>query len=142
MKLYIQRIHPAAKLPAYAYEGDAGMDLFSVEDMTIAPGEKVLVATGLKLAVPPGHGGFVWDKSGIATKHHIKTMAGVVDSNYRGELKVALTNLGAESYEVKSGEKLAQLVIKPVATPEIEEVEEIEANDVRGEKGFGSSGMV
>jgi dUTP pyrophosphatase len=142
MKLQIQRIHPDAKLPSYAYEGDAGMDLYSVEDTTITPGEKVLVATGLKLAVPAGHGGFVWDKSGIATKYHIKTMAGVVDSNYRGELKVALTNLGAEPYDVKRGEKVAQLVIKPVATPEIEEVDEIEANDVRGEKGFGSSGMV
>ena len=142
MKLQIQRIHPDAKLPSYAYEGDAGMDLYSVEDTTIAPGEKVLVATGLKLAVPSGYGGFVWDKSGIATKHHIKTMAGVLDSNYRGELKVALTNLGAEPYDVKIGEKVAQLVIKPVATPEIEEVDEIEANDVRGEKGFGSSGMV
>lgn len=142
MKLQIQRIHPDAKLPTYAYEGDAGMDLFSVEDTIIAPGEKALVATGLKLAVPAGYGGFIWDKSGIATKHHMKTMAGVVDSNYRGELKVALTNLGMQPYEVKTGEKVAQIVIKPIATPEIEEVEEIGVNDVRGEKGFGSSGMV
>lgn len=142
MKLQVQRIHPDAKIPAYAYEGDAGMDLFSVEDTRIAPGEKALVATGLKVAIPAGHGGFIWDKSGIATKHHMKTIAGVVDSNYRGELKVALTNLGTQPYEVKSGEKVAQLVIKPIAIPEIEEVEEIEANDIRGEKGFGSSGMV
>lgn len=141
IRLAVQRIHPSAKLPAYAYEGDAGMDLFSVEDVTLAPGDKVLVGTGLKLAIPAGHGGFVWDKSGIATKHHIKTMAGVVDSNYRGELKVVLTNLGKEPYEVRVGEKIAQLVIKPVAAPLIEEVEKIEENEVRGEKGFGSSGV-
>jgi len=142
MKLQIQRIHPDAKLPSYAYEGDAGMDLFSVEDIAVAPGEKVLVATGLKLAVPAGYAGFVWDKSGLAAKHHMKTMAGVLDSNYRGELKVVITNLGSQPYEVRSGEKVAQLVIAPIATPDVEEVDEIEANDIRGEKGFGSSGMV
>ena len=103
MKIYFQKLNPSAKLPAYAYEGDDGMDLFSCEDLEIAPHSKALISTGLRVAVPKGHGGFVWDKSGIAVKNHIKTMAGVIDSNYRGELKVALTNLGSESYKIKKG---------------------------------------
>jgi len=142
MEIYFQKLDPSAKLPAYAYEGDAGMDLFSFEDTQIMPGEKALVSTGLKIAIPKKHAGFVWDKSGIATKNHIKTMAGVIDSNYRGELKVALTNLGKEIYKIKKGEKIAQLVIKPVASPRVEEVQELPHDKNRGEDGFGSSGLV
>ena len=140
MKLIIQKIDPSAKLPAYAYEGDAGMDLFSIEDKKVAPGEKVAVRTGLRFAIPKGHAGFVWDKSGVALKHHIKIMAGVIDSNYRGELLVVLTNLGKESYKIDRGAKIAQLVIKPIASPEIEEGE-IDDETERGEGGFGSSGV-
>ena len=142
MKIYFQKIDPSAKLPSYAYEGDAGMDLFSCEDLEIAPHSKALISTGLKVAVPKGHGGFVWDKSGIAVKNHIKTMAGVIDSNYRGELKVALTNLGSESYKIKKGEKIAQFIIKPVVNPEVVEIEVLPENETRGEKGFGSSGFI
>lgn len=142
MKIYFQKIDPSAKLPSYAYEGDAGMDLFSCEDLEIAPHSKALISTGLKVAVPKGHGGFVWDKSGIAVKNHIKTMAGVIDSNYRGELKVALTNLGSESYKIKKGEKIAQFIIKPVVNPEVVEIEVLPENETRGEKGFGSSGLI
>lgn len=142
MKIFIQKINPSAKIPSYAYEGDAGMDLFSCEDNQIKPGEKGIISTGLKIAVPEGHAGFVWDKSGVATKNHIKTMAGVLDSNYRGELKVVLTNLGSETYTIEKGQKIAQLVIKPVVSPEIIEVDEMDDDTARGEKGFGSSGIV
>lgn len=142
MKIYFQKIYPLAKLPSYAYEGDAGMDLFSFEDINIASHSKALISTGLKVAIPRGYAGFVWDKSGIATKNHVKTMAGVIDSNYRGELKVALTNLGEEVYKIKKGEKIAQLIIKPVVSPEIEEVYELPNDDIRGDRGFGSSGLV
>lgn len=140
MKLLVQKTEPSAVLPSYAYDGDAGMDLFSLEDTAIPPGEKVSVRTGLKFAIPRGFAGFVWDKSGIATKHHLKTMAGVIDSNYRGELLVVLTNLGKNYYLAEKGSKVAQLVIKPVSSAEIEEGE---VNDIteRGEKGFGSSGV-
>lgn len=141
MKISVQKIDPSAKLPAYAYEGDAGMDLFSFENKILHPGDKIVVSTGIKIAIPAGFGGFVWDKSGIATKHHIKTMGGVIDSNYRGELKIALTNLGKESYNIKKGEKIAQLVIKPVAEAQIEETKEFNETE-RGEEGFGSSGLV
>jgi len=142
MKIYFQKIDPSAKLPSYAYEGDAGMDLFSCHDVEIKPDTREIIATGLKVAVPNGHAGFVWDKSGISIKNHVTTLAGVIDSNYRGELHVALTNLGRKIYKVKKGEKIAQLVIKPVLRAEIVEVEKIEENEVRGERGFGSSGLV
>lgn len=141
MKIYFQKLDPSAKLPSYAYRGDAGMDLFSFEDLEIVPGDKALVSTGLKIAVPAHHAGFVWDKSGIATKNHIKTMAGVIDSNYRGELKIALTNLGSEPYVIRKGEKIAQLIIKPVVAPEVIQVDELPRADERGDKGFGSSGL-
>ena len=139
MKLKVQKLDPSAKLPSYAYEGDAGMDLFSLEDVQISAGEKVAIRTGLRFAIPRGYAGFVWDKSGLAVKHHLKTMAGVLDSNYRGELLVVLTNLGKETYDVDKGSKIAQLVIKPVASPGIEEGEIVDETD-RGEGGFGSSG--
>ena len=116
------------------------MDLFSLEDAQILAGENIAIRTGLKFAIPRGYAGFVWDKSGLAVKHHLKTMAGVIDSNYRGELLVVLTNLGRETYKVEKGSKIAQLIIKPVANPEIEEGEIRDETD-RGEGGFGSSGV-
>jgi dUTP pyrophosphatase len=141
MKLRIQKILPEAKIPASPYRGDAGMDIFSVEEVSIAPGEKAAIKTGLKLAIPEGYAGFVWDKSGLAVKHHIKTMAGVIDSNYRGELMIVLTNLGKEPYLVEKGSKIAQLIAAPIAVPEVVE-EEINDETERGEGGFGSSGTV
>lgn len=140
MKLFVQKIHPDAVLPAYAYADDAGMDLFACEECIVEPSHKALVATGLKLAIPSGYAGFIWDKSGIAAKHHMKTMAGVIDASYRGELKVVITNLGQEVYQVKKGEKIAQLVIKPVAHPDVVEVTTVD-DTKRGEGGFGSTGM-
>lgn len=140
MKVLIQKLDPSAVVPSYAYDGDAGMDLFSFEDKLIDPGERVSIRTGLKFAIPKGYAGFVWDKSGLALKHHLKTMAGVLDSNYRGELLVVLTNLGKSEYKVEKGSKIAQLVVKPIACAEIEECE-INDETERGEGGFGSSGV-
>ncbi|MCH8987074.1 dUTP diphosphatase [Patescibacteria group bacterium] len=139
MKLQIQKLDKEAKLPSYAYKGDAGMDIYSIEEIDLAPGEKAAVRTGLRLAIPEGYAGFVWDKSGLAAKHHIKTMAGVVDSNYRGELQIVLTNLGKENYHIEKGSKIAQLIISSVASFEIEETEIADETE-RGEGGFGSSG--
>ena len=115
------------------------MDIYSIEEIDLAPGEKAAVRTGLRLAIPEGYAGFVWDKSGLAAKHHIKTMAGVVDSNYRGELQIVLTNLGKENYHIEKGSKIAQLIISSVASFEIEETEIADETE-RGEGGFGSSG--
>lgn len=140
MKLYIQRLSEDAKLPMSSYKGDAGMDIFAAEELDIAQGEKAAIKTGLKLAIPEGYAGFVWDKSGLAIKNHLKTMAGVIDSNYRGEFMVVLTNLGKETYHVEKGSKIAQLIVAPVATPEVEEGDIADETE-RGEGGFGSSGI-
>ncbi|OGZ58647.1 MAG: hypothetical protein A3B96_03745 [Candidatus Spechtbacteria bacterium RIFCSPHIGHO2_02_FULL_43_15b] len=140
MKISIEKMDSYAKIPSYAYDGDAGMDLFSLEEVSIPAGEKAVLKTGLKFKIPKGYAGFVWDKSGLAVKHHLKTMAGVIDSNYRGELMVVLTNLGKEEYRAERGSKIAQLVIKPIETAEIEEGIVDDETD-RGGKGFGSSGV-
>lgn len=139
MKIQIQKINPEAKLPSFAYEGDAGMDIFACEDRQIAPMERVAIGTGLRIAVPEGYAGFIWDKSGLALNHGLHTLAGVLDSGYRGELKVVLLNLGQEMYQIKKGQKIAQLIIKKVERPEIVEgeLDKTERND----GGFGSSGL-
>jgi dUTP pyrophosphatase len=140
MKIYIQKIEPDAKLPNLAYVGDAGIDLFSVEDIEIPAMENRAVRTGIKIAIPEGYAGFVWDKSGLALNKQLKTMAGVIDSGYRGEVKVVLFNLGKENYKVEKGSKIAQLVIMPIINYELEEVKKLDETE-RGSKGFGSSGL-
>ena len=140
-KVLVEKLDQDAKLPTRAYEGDAGFDLYACEECEIPSFEKMIIRTGLRFAIPEGYAGFIWDKSGLAAKHSLKTMAGVLDSNYRGELKVVLANLGKEPYKVEKGQKIAQLVIKKVEAPEIIEAK-IEDETERGEGGFGSSGLV
>ena len=135
----MQKIDPEAKLPQFAYDGDAGMDLFSREDFRIEPSDRAAIGTGLKIAIPKGYAGFVWDKSGLAIDHSLTTLAGVIDSGYRGELKVVLMNLGKTAYNVKKHQKIAQLIIKKVERPNI--TEDILDDTQRSEKGFGSSGL-
>ena len=135
-----ERLTPLAKMPTRAYPQDAGLDLYAAEEMMIMPGSQSTIGTGLRIAVPEGYAGFVWDKSGLAAKSRLKTMGGVLDSNYRGELKVILANLGHAPYQVRTGEKIAQLVVKPVALfPVVEE--KIEDETERGGGGFGSTGL-
>jgi dUTP pyrophosphatase len=138
VKIRVQKIDPLAKLPSFAYDGDAGMDLFSCEECILTPGEIKAIGTGLKIAVPKGYAGFICDKSGLAMKG-LTTLAGVLDSGYRGELKIVIANLGKEAYQMKKYQKIAQLIIKRVEHPEI--AEEILEDTTRGEKGFGSSGL-
>ncbi|NTV81155.1 MAG: dUTP diphosphatase, partial [Candidatus Aminicenantes bacterium] len=109
-----KRIHPASKLPVYGHPGDAGLDLFSVADHDIAPGEVFAVPTGLQVAVPAGHVGLVWDKSGLSLKG-VHRLAGVVDAGYRGEVQVVMINLGDAPFAVKKGLKIAQMLVQPVA---------------------------
>ena len=135
----VQKISPEAKLPSFAYEGDAGMDLFSCQDCKIEPLGKETISTGLKIAVPAGFAGFISDKSGLALNYSLTTLAGILDSGYRGEVMVILMNLGKEPYEVKKGQKIAQLVIKKIEKPEI--IEDNLDETERGDKGFGSSGL-
>jgi dUTP pyrophosphatase len=128
-------------LPAYATEGAAGMDVVSAEDVTIAPGERHAVATGLALAIPQGYEIQVRPRSGLALKHGITVpnTPGTIDSDYRGELKVILINLGTEPFVIQRGDRVAQLVLAPVVQAAWEEVAELDATE-RGEGGFGSTG--
>lgn len=141
MKILIKKLHPDAKLPAFALPGDAGMDLFSIIDATLAPSEKISCPTGVAIKIPEGYVGLVWDKSGLAHKSGITNIGGVYDSNYAGEYIIGLVNLGKESYEIKKGQKIAQLLVQKIETPEVELIEKM-PETVRGEKRFGSTGLV
>ena len=137
----MKRLHGAATLPSRAYEGDAGLDLAACERVELGPGERAVVGTGLTLAIPDGHAGFVQPRSGLAAEHGITILnaPGLVDAGYRGELKVVLLNTDRhEPFVVEPGMRIAQLVVIPVALPEPTEVSELPDSE-RGEKGFGSS---
>jgi dUTP pyrophosphatase len=140
-KLLVRRLHDEATLPARAYEHDAGLDLAACERVELGPGERALVGTGLTVAIPAGHAGFVQPRSGLAARHGITVLntPGLVDAGYRGELKVVLLNTDrSETFVVEPGMRIAQLVVMPVATPDLVEFDELPDSE-RGEKGFGSS---
>lgn len=128
-------------LPAYATDGAAGMDVVGAEDVTLAPGARHAVATGLSMAIPPGYEIQVRPRSGLALKHGISVpnTPGTIDSDYRGELKVILINLGPEPFAIARGDRVAQLVLAPVVQATWHEVAELDAT-ARGEGGFGSTG--
>jgi len=136
----IKRIDKSVNLPSYAHEGDAGMDLYSAEELVLKPGERRTVKTGIKMAIPKGYVGLVWDKSGIASNHGIKTMAGVVDSGYRGEVCVVLKNLGDNDFKIEKNSKIAQMLIQPVESRKIVEVKELDET-ARGAGAWGSTGL-
>ena len=140
MKLQVEIRNLNAVVPTYAYKNDAGMDLYSNEDLIIHSREIGKIRTGIAIKVPIGHVGLILDKSGIAANYGFKVMGGVIDPGYAGEVIVALSNLNGKVYHIASGNKIAQLLIIPVEHPEIEIVDKIETSD-RGEKGFGSSGL-
>ena len=140
-ELPLKRLHDGATLPTRAYEGDAGLDLSACERVELGPGERAVVGTGLTVAIPDGHAGFVQPRSGLAARHGIAVLnsPGLVDAGYRGELRVVLLNTDrAERFVVEPGMRIAQLVVVPVAFPEPREVSELPGSE-RGEKGFGSS---
>jgi len=138
MELKIQRIHKDAKLPLYQHKGDAGLDIFSSIDCVLEAGEVKPVPTGIRMAVPDGYVGLVWDKSGISLRG-IHRLAGVIDSGYRGEVRVVMVNLGNEAFVIEKGMKIAQLLVQPVTEVKVVEAEELETTS-RGEEGFGSTG--
>lgn len=143
VKVEVKRLPHGAglPLPAYATAGAAGMDVVSAESVTIAPGARHAVATGLALAIPAGYEIQVRPRSGLALKHGISVpnTPGTIDSDYRGELKVILVNLGAEPFVIQRGDRIAQLVLAPVVQAAWDEVEELGATE-RGAGGFGSTG--
>jgi len=143
VKVELKRLEHGADLPlpAYATDGAAGMDVVSAEDVTIEPGARHAVATGLSMAIPQGYEIQVRPRSGLAFKHGITVpnTPGTIDSDYRGELKVLLINHGAQAFEIARGDRVAQLVLAPVVQAAWDEVDELDAT-ARGEGGFGSTG--
>jgi len=141
IELAITRLHADAVIPERAYAGDAGLDLAALERAVLAPGNRVTVRTGFAVAIPEGYAGFVQPRSGLAARHGITVLnsPGLIDSGYRGELRVVLLNTDPnESFTVEAGMRIAQLVLLRVPEVELLEVDELPASE-RGARGFGSS---
>jgi len=141
-ELLFQRLHADAVVPERAYTGDAGLDLVACERAEIGPGERATVGTGLAVAIPEGHAGFVQPRSGLAADHGVTVLntPGLIDSGYRGEVRVLLLNTDRETaFSIAPGDRIAQLILVRVETPPVEEVTSLTESE-RGEGGFGSSG--
>lgn len=136
----VKRLQEDAVLPTKAHTGDLGYDLYANEDITLYPVSTELVSTGVSIQFPKGFGGLIKDRSSIATKRKVFTVAGVIDNGYTGEIRIALFNSTPYRINFNKGDKIAQLVLIPVTDFEIEEVDEIVTSDGRGEDGFGSTG--
>ncbi len=137
----IKLLNKKAKVPKYAHSGDSGLDLFSVENKLLLPGESTLIHTGLMIELPTGFEAQIRTRSGLALRHKIIVLnsPGTIDNNYRGEINIILINHGKKEYFVKEGSKIAQMVITPVWIAHIVKVDDLSSTN-RGEKGFGSSG--
>ena len=144
IELEIQRLREDARVPDRAYDGDAGLDLAACDEVRLEPGERALVGTGLAVAIPEGYAGFVQPRSGLAARHGIAVVnsPGLIDSGYRGEIKVVLLNTDRETtFVAEPGERIAQLVVLPVPELAVREVDELQGSE-RGVRGFGSSQTV
>jgi dUTP pyrophosphatase len=144
IEVEIVRLRADARVPERAYAGDAGVDLAACEPVTLAPGERALVPTGLAVAIPEGYAGFVQPRSGLAARHGVTIVnsPGLIDSGYRGEIQVVLLNTDQEAtFSAEAGDRIAQLVILPVPEVALKVVEELPTSQ-RGVRGFGSSRAV
>ena len=139
MIIKIKKLEKSIELPKYQRVGDAAMDIKAGEDYMLRAGERKVVKTGLAFEIPRGYAGLIWDRGGMAANHGIHTMAGVLDSNYRGELMIVLKNLSGVDFEIKKGDRIAQMLIQKVEEVEVEEVDELSSTE-RGEGRFMSSG--
>lgn len=137
--LLVKKLSARARLPTRGSAFAAGYDLYAAREISVPSRGKALVATDLALAVPPGTYGRIAPRSGLASKHMIDTGAGVIDADYRGEVKVLLFNHGEIDFAIKEGDRIAQLVLEKISTPEVKEVEALE-DSARGSNGFGSTG--
>ena len=140
-ELPVRRLHPDAVVPAYAHDGDAGLDLVAVEPVELAPGRREAVPTGWAMAIPDGWVGLVHPRSGLALRQGltVANAPGTIDAGYRGEVKVLLVNLGGEPVHVEAGQRVAQLLLQRVGAARVVEVDELDETG-RGEGGFGSTG--
>ncbi len=139
MELPIVRLAPHAILPSYAHEDDAGMDLYCAEHIEIGPHARVQISTGIALGVPKGYVGLIWDKSGVSHKRGLKTLGGVIDAGYTGEVLVGMYNTTPHVQIFEVGDKVAQIIIQKIEHPQVVEVERLE-DTLRGRGGFGSTG--
>ena len=140
--LKVKMLAEGARLPEYAHEGDAGLDLFSKSEVIVESGESALIPTGISIQLPPSTEAQIRPRSGLALKHQVTVLntPGTIDEGYRGEIGVILINHGKSPFKVTSGMKIAQMVIKPVFKVKVDKVEDLELS-IRGEKGFGSTGI-
>jgi dUTP pyrophosphatase len=139
----VKRLDPGLPLPSYAHPGDAGLDLYSTEDLTLAPHERALIGTGIAVEIPDGHAGFVQPRSGLALKRGLSlaNTPGLIDAHYRGEIKLIAINLDPDtSITIARGEKIAQLVVQSVEHANLVEVDDLDGTS-RGSGGFGSTGV-
>jgi dUTP diphosphatase len=142
VELRVRLLDESARAPSRAHDGDAGLDLHAAEPARLAPGERVSVGTGIAIEIPPGHAGLVLPRSGLAARHGVALVnsPGLIDSGYRGEVRILLLNTDRErSFEIEPGDRIAQLLVAPIDTPEPIEVATL-ATSARGDGGFGSSG--
>lgn len=139
MIIKVKKLKANATLPQMMRQGDAAFDLATCEDVLLHPGETKIIPTGLALEIPVGFVGNIRDRSGLAGKHALHALAGVIDSNYRGEIGIVMTNLSQIDYQIKTGDRVAQMLIQQIAMAEFEEVAELSETN-RGENGFNSSG--
>jgi len=138
----IKKIKDNAIIPKYVHEGDSGVDLYSAEDYLLKPGERVLVSTGLKIAIPKSYEAQIRPKSGLALNNGVSIVntPGTIDAGYRGEIGIITINLGKENFKIEKGKKIAQMVFNKVEEAKFEEVEDLD-NTKRGDGGFGSTGL-
>ena len=139
MEIKVKKLVPEAVLPSYAHVDDAGMDLFCLEKVVLTPGQRAQMRTGIALEIPKGYVGLIWDKSGLAQKYGLKTLGGVVDSTYRGEIMVGVVNLDSKPYTFEAGHKIAQILIQKIEKVNIVDVDELSVT-ARGPHAFGSTG--
>lgn len=136
--LRFRKLNPTAKAPTRAHPDDAGLDLYAVDGADLRPGASAMVATGVSVEVPEGHVGLILDRSSMA-RLGLKTAGGVIDAGYRGEVGVILWNISKQAHRLSAGDRIAQLLIVPIAVPAVEEAEDLTETE-RGAKGFGSTG--
>lgn len=139
MQIKFKKLNEKAITPQYAHSFDAGMDLCCLENISVEPNQRVQISTGIAMEIPEGFVGLIWDKSGLSHKSGLKTVGGVVDSAYRGEIKVGMINLSNETYHFEAGYKIAQMLIQKVEQVELMESDSL-SETFRGEGGFGSTG--
>jgi len=140
MVLKIKKLTESSIIPKYFGPREAGLDLYSNEETILQPNERRIVPTGIAMAIPENHVGLIWDRSGLAAKNGLKTMGGVIDSTYRGEVKIIMHNLSTEPFTIEKGMRIAQILIQPITQKQILEVEELDETE-RKDSGFGSTGL-